>query len=405
MGADESKAELNLLRACMPTFSSADVAARVFKYMWRYSYDLESLYQTPILHGPADKFGPRQVVDELITGARDSGRTSLSEDECKTILISYGIPVAGCAAQNHGRRARLSSRVDPQFGPVLMFASSGESSDSIIGLPPLNATLARRILERSNLYAVLVNASAWDGVRALEALLVHFSQIIAEQKWIKAFEIDLLILTTEVGAISAHCELHELLVKESELPRPAIRPYPVQYVSTWTMKDGESVTIRPIRAEDEPLMVKFHEELSDRSVYLRYFQRVKLSTRTSHERLVRVCFLDYDREMALLAEHRDPETQQRKVIAIATLQKEYRRNDGEVAVLISDRYHGRGLGQELIRRLVDFARDEGLGRVTATTMTENAGMCAVFRKLGFELSEDFEDELVTARLVISRGRA
>jgi acetyltransferase len=164
------------------------------------------------------------------------------------------------------------------------------------------------------------------------------------------------------------------------------------------MKNGQTVIIRPIRAEDEPLMVKFHEGLSDRSVYLRYFQRVRLRTRTAHERLARVCFLDYDRELALLAEHQDPQTGDRKVIAIGTLQKEYPKNSGEVAVLISDTYQGQGLGKEVVARLVTFARDEGLQLVSATTMLENDGMCAVFRKLGFRLSTDFEDQLVHAEL-------
>ncbi len=147
------------------------------------------------------------------------------------------------------------------------------------------------------------------------------------------------------------------------------------------MKSGQSATIRPIRAEDEPLMVKFHEGLSDRSVYVRYFQRVKLSTRTAHQRLSRVCFLDYDREMALLAELREPRTGERTIIAVATLVKLPPENDGEVAVLISDDFHGQGLGKELIRQLVCFARDEGLRQVTASTMVENAGMCAVFERL------------------------
>jgi acetyltransferase len=147
-------------------------------------------------------------------------------------------------------------------------------------------------------------------------------------------------------------------------------------------------------------MVKFHQGLSDRSVYLRYFQKVKLSTRTAHHRLSRVCFLDYDREMALLAEHCDPESNEHRVIAVATLTKIPPRSEGEVAVLISDHYHGQGLGNELIARLVGFARDEGLKRVTASTMSENTGMCAVFEKLGFQLYTNPEDQLVDARLYL-----
>jgi len=273
--------------------------------------------------------------------------------------------------------------------------------DLVIGLPPLNATLARRMLEQSQFYAALRSECDSTSLLALEALLVRFSQLVSEQRWIKEFEIDpLLISRGHLLALGGRCELHGPHVTEDELPRPAIRPYPAQYVSSWTMKNGQSVTLRPIRPEDEPLMVKFHEGLSDRSIYLRYFQRVKLSTRTAHERLSRVCFLDYDRELALLAEYRDPQTKERKVIALATLVKSPSRSEGEVAVLISDDYHGQGLGKELIGRLVCFARDEGLQRVVAETMVENAGMCAIFEKLGFQLATNFEEQLVDAKLVL-----
>ena len=233
-------------------------------------------------------------------------------------------------------------------------------------------------------------------------MVVNFSELIVEQPWIKELEINPLIIHREqVIAAASHCELHGAQLADDELPRPAIRPYPVQYVSSWTIKNGKQVNIRPIRAEDEPLMVKFHEGLSDESVYLRYFQHVKLSVRTAHERLARVCFLDYDREIGLLAEYLDPSTNDTRVVAIGTLQKMFPKSEGEVAVLVSDDCHGQGLGKELIARLVSFARDEGLQVVSATTMAENYGMIAIFKRLGFQLSTD-EDQLVTAKLFLTR---
>ena len=148
-------------------------------------------------------------------------------------------------------------------------------------------------------------------------------------------------------------------------------------------------------------MVKFHEGLSDHAIYQRYFQKVKLRTRISHQRLSRVCFLDYDREIALLAELHDPKTGEYRIVAVATLGKLPHRNDGEVAVLVSDDYQRQGLGKELIRRLVDYARDEGLRRVVGETMIENAGMRAVFQNLGFRMSIDSEEEeLVNATLML-----
>jgi acetyltransferase len=169
------------------------------------------------------------------------------------------------------------------------------------------------------------------------------------------------------------------------LPKPAIRPYPLKYVSNWTMMDGTEVTIRPIRPEDEPLIAKFHETLSDRSVYLRYFCSLSLSRRVAHERLLRICFGDYDREMALVAEHTDPVTKERCILGVGRMNKLHIRNEAEVAALVTDKYQKLGLGHELLRRVVDIARDEKLTLVSAEMLPDNLGMQAVFRRLGFRI--------------------
>src|SRR5579864_2119813 len=405
---DTAAAQETVVRACIPTFSSPAIAARVFQYMWRYSYDLQALYETPITHTVAEGFAGAKLNRELVEHVRRDGRTSLSQEESRQVLQAYGIATRENAT-GEGRvyEAKLGSRIDPQFGPILIFGSADRGKDAygdaVVGLPPLNATLARRMLEQSNFYRAMCSELDPVLLDKLHGLVVRFSELIVEQRWIKEFEINpLAICRGQVMAVASRCELHGNQVADDELPRPAIRPYPVQYVSTWTMKNGEQVIIRPIRAEDEPLMVKFHHGLSDQSVYLRYFQHVTLSARTAHERLARVCFLDYDREIGLLAEYRDPSTKETRVVAIGTLQKLFPKSEGEVAVLVSDDYHRQGLGQELIARLVSFARDEQLQVVSATTMIENGGMCAIFKRLGFEVSTDFEDQLVTAKLVLGR---
>ena len=141
------------------------------------------------------------------------------------------------------------------------------------------------------------------------------------------------------------------------IPQTAIRPYPTRYVSAWTMRDGGSVTLRPIRPEDEPLMVRFHETLSERSVYLRYFHLMNLEQRVTHERLTRICFIDYDREMALVAVRRNSETGETEIIGVGRLMKIHGTRDAEIAVLISDHFQGRGLGKELLSRLLAVAAD------------------------------------------------
>jgi acetyltransferase len=151
------------------------------------------------------------------------------------------------------------------------------------------------------------------------------------------------------------------------------------------MKDGSDVTIRPIRPEDEPLMVKFHETLSDRSVYLRYFCSLKLSRRVDHERLLRICFGDYDREMALVAERSDPATGERRILAVGRMSKLHAGDEAEVAILVSDLYQKLGLGSELLRRVIQIARDEKLRRVSAEMLPDNVAMQVITKRLGFRV--------------------
>jgi acetyltransferase len=137
--------------------------------------------------------------------------------------------------------------------------------------------------------------------------MVRFSRLVVEQPWIKEIDINPLLATPErLVALDARIVVHGPEVTRSNCPSSPSGPIPTATFPTWTMKDGEEVLIRPIRPEDEPMMVKFHATLSERSVYLRYFHLMNLSQRVAHERLTRICFIDYDREMALVAERRNP---------------------------------------------------------------------------------------------------
>src|SRR5690606_15029534 len=191
-------------------------------------------------------------------------------------------------------------------------------------LPPLNATLARRMMEQTKIYKALQGVRGRKAVDlpALEQILVRFSQLVAENRWIKEIDINPLLASAEqLIALDARVVVHDKSVTEDQLPKLAIRPYPSQYVTPTKLADGTDVTIRPIRPEDEPLLVKFHQGLSERSVRLRYFAPLKLDQRTTHERLVRRCFNDYDREIALVIEHNDSKGGQPELLGIGRLSR------------------------------------------------------------------------------------
>jgi acetyltransferase len=289
----------------------------------------------------------------------------------------------------------IGSSLDPQFGPVLLFGTGGQLvevfKDRALGLPPLNATLARRMMERTKIYTALkgVRGRKATNIAAIEQLLVRFSQLVVEQPWISEIDINPLLVSAErIFALDGRVVLHDLKTPESKLPHPAIRPYPIQYATPWKMKNKVPLFIRPIKPEDEPLMVKFHETLSEESVYNRYFAALKLSQRVAHERLTRICFNDYDREIALVAELKVAKGEAKKILGVGRLSKQHGGSDAEFAVLVSDEWQRQGLGCELLKRLIEIGRVEKLARISGVILAENHAMQHICRKVGFKVVHD-----------------
>ncbi|MEZ5355532.1 MAG: bifunctional acetate--CoA ligase family protein/GNAT family N-acetyltransferase [Bryobacteraceae bacterium] len=483
MGGPEVESGARILTAAgIPNFPYPDTAARMFYYMYRYTYNLRGLYETPALleeEAPID----RESVRSLIGRARAQGRTLLTEAESKQVLAAYGIPTTDCrvapsaddavaAAESIGypvvlklhsetithktdvggvrlhlagaddvraaflaiqesvmakagadhflgvtvqpmiRRAGyeliLGSSIDPQFGPVLLFGVGGQLvevfQDRALALPPLNTTLARRMMEQTRIYKALQGVRGQKPVdmAELEELLVRFSQLVAEQPWISEMDINPLLASGDgLLALDARIVLHPPGLQLEQVPRPAIRPYPLRYRWDFVTKSGEAVKIRPIAPEDEPLIVRFHETLSERTVYFRYLQAINLDQRVAHERMIRICFIDYDREIALVAVREDPESGEQEIMGVGRVQKIAGTTEAEFALMIADRFHGQGIGTELLRHLVDVAKRERVQYVIAEIHGENRAMQAMCRKLGFKMEQEFGDPTVTARLDLS----
>ncbi|HEV2425960.1 MAG TPA: bifunctional acetate--CoA ligase family protein/GNAT family N-acetyltransferase [Terriglobia bacterium] len=469
-GAQVAAAESILNRSGIPTFPYPDAAVRMFHYMWRYTYNLRGIYETP--QSVADAGGAEPGVRTTIEAARAAGRTILTELESKQILKTYGLPVvetrlassaeeavrqandlgypvvlklhsetithktdvggvqlhlgdeaavrkayaaiansvsakAGATGfqgvtvqpmvRTEGYEVILGSTLDPQFGPVLLFGAGGQLvetfQDRALALPPLNTTLARRMMEQTRVFKALEGTRGRRAVDlgTLEHLLVRFSRLVMEQRAIREIDINpLLVSPDQVVALDARILLNDPSVRDDQLPPPAIRPYPNQYVAPSTLKDGTTVTIRPIRPEDEVLMVKFHQALSERSVYMRYFHTLSLDHRVAHERLTRICFVDYDREMVLVAEHRTAEGES-EIAGVGRANRLPGTDEAETAILVRDSYQNQGLGTALLRRLMAFARDENIRVLEADTLAENVEMQQICRKLGFEIHRHDDD--------------
>ncbi|BAY88227.1 MULTISPECIES: bifunctional acetate--CoA ligase family protein/GNAT family N-acetyltransferase [unclassified Tolypothrix] len=305
--------------------------------------------------------------------------------------------------KTHGYELIIGSSLDPQFGPVLLFGTGGQLvevfQDRAIALPPLNSTLARRMMEQTQIYKALTGVRGRKSVdmEALEQLMVAFSQLVVEQRWIKEIDINPLLASEEqLIALDGRIILHDADITEEQLPKLAIRPYPTQYIGRWTLKNQTPVTIRPIRPEDEPLMVQFHHTLSEESVYFRYFHLIKLSQRVAHDRLTRICFIDYDREIALVVESQNSTKEAKEILAVGRLSKVHGTNTAEFAIVVSDRVQCQGVGTELLRRLIEIGRDEQLSKITADILAENHGMQKVCEKLGFRIQRTADPTVVKA---------
>ncbi|WP_373535864.1 bifunctional acetate--CoA ligase family protein/GNAT family N-acetyltransferase [Microcoleus sp.] len=476
MGGAEVLAATEILnQAKIPTFPYPDTAVRLFNYMWRYSYNLRAIYETPSLAADSDLWSPdRPTIAKILTSARTSDRALLTEYESKQLLSAYGIPTIPTSIATSDREAVeiadrlgypvvlklhsetithktdvggvqlnlgdakavisafeaiaqrvraidpaaflgvtvqpmvrlegyeliLGSSIDPQFGPVMLFGSGGQLvevfQDRALALPPLNTTLARRMMEQTRIYKALqgVRGRSAIDLEKLEQLLVRFSQLIVEQPQIAEIDINPLLVSPE-GAIALDARV--VLQTTENTISPAIRPYPVQYVQQWST--DSSITIRPIRPEDEPLMVLFHQELSEESVYLRYAHMVNLKHRIAHERLTRSCFIDYDREMLLVADRKDPETSEHQILGVARLSNLHGKNEAEFALIVRDSYQERGLGTELLRLLLQIGREEKLNAIVGYILTSNYKMQSLCEKIGFELKPERGEGMLKAVFV------
>jgi acetyltransferase len=372
----------------------------------------------------ARKFGYPVVLkvhSEIVTHKTDVGGVQLNladDEEVRQAYRAIGDSVVaragadaflGVAVQPmvrvEGYELILGSSVDSQFGPVLLFGSGGQLvevyRDQALALPPLNTTLAERLMERTKIFTALKGVRGRESVdfEALETLIVRFSELIVDQPRLREIDINPLIASPQqLLALDARMVLFGRDIADAELPRSAIRRYPTEYVSHWTMKDGSNVVLRPIRPEDETLMVEFHKSLSDSTVYLRYFQMQRLESRVAHERMIRKCFLDYDREIALVVERVDKHTGLPELVGVGRLARQRQMEEAELGVVVADRCQGAGLGTELVRRLLQIARSEKIRRVEAHILSENSAMVALAKRFHFDCVRDDDPASLTATL-------
>lgn len=336
----------------------------------------------------------RQAFDAIGQRARTAG----GPDAFLGVVVEPMAPADGI-------ELILGSSIEPGFGPVLLFGAGGVLveilHDYALALPPMTTTLARQLMQQTRIFAALggVRGRRPVDTGALEQLIVRFADLVVEHPRIREIEINPLLASADaLVAVDARIILHDPNVTDGDLPQPAIRPYPVQYIGSWTSPSDQRFDIRPVRPDDEPLVAHFAHGLSARSLYLR-FGHAQRPDRFGHRELSRACFVDYRREMVLVAL---PSAAPGEIAGIARLMRRPHGSDAEFALVVNDARQGQGLGTALLQRLIEVGREEGLARIVGYVLAENAAMLDVCRALGFAFGRSGDDPAVVVSLNLAR---
>ena len=288
-----------------------------------------------------------------------------------------------------GYEVILGGKTDPLFGPVILFGMGGVGvelfKDYSIGLPPLNTTLIRRMMEETKVYQLLKGYRNVPpaNLKLLEETMVMFSQLLIDFPQIKEIDINPLLInekescildariTVDKDKVFRKFEPHEHLV---------ISPYPKKYETRWKLKNGQEVLLRPIKPEDEPMWLEMFQSFSEEAIRYRFFQLLK---DTPHEVRVRYCNIDYDREIAIVAEL--SEENHRRILGVGRLSIEADGKSGELAFIIVDQWQGQGLGTKIVDYVLEIAKEMGVETVYAIMLPDNQRALNLTKKMGFKL--------------------
>ncbi|MCW4009756.1 MAG: bifunctional acetate--CoA ligase family protein/GNAT family N-acetyltransferase [Candidatus Bathyarchaeota archaeon] len=459
----------------VPAFRTPEEAVSTYMYMWRYTQNLELLYQTP------KEFSVDLDVPHYLKGilrrAFCEGRAVLTLPESLRFLEAYQIPtvktviaktrqeattLAGqlgypvamkvvspqlthkseiegvilnvcsptevpvffdelaCKVKNCGFTAEfqgvalqpmvrkqgyellLGSRRDPQFGSIILFGTGGTSTelfkDASVGFPPLNQVLARRLMETTAIYRYASSAKHPLNAGILDEILVKFSQLVSDFPEIDSIDINP-VIADESSAVAVDARI---VIDASRVMREVaehhehlvIAPYPKKYIIQRKLKNGVEVLLRPVKPEDEGRFNELFQSLSPQTVHFRFFQIIQ---ELSHETLTRYCNLDYDREVALVAELQDGGDS--KIIGVVRVILESDGETGEFALLVGDKWQRLGLGSKLMDSLIDVAKDLHLKRIFSYVLSNNYKMLQLCNKKEFRV-EIVDEETVKASLTL-----
>jgi acetyltransferase len=297
----------------------------------------------------------------------------------------------------------LGAKKDEDFGSVILFGMGGIGvqifQDFSIGLPPLNQALARKLMEETRVYRLLqgYRGKPPADLAKLEQIILSFSNLVADFPEIAEMDINPIAMSDgKAVALDARIILDKNYKNgsSSSTPHLIISPYPTKYVTNWRLPDGTDVLLRPIRPEDEPLEHEMLTSLSAKTLKERFFQPIRQIT---HEMHVRLCNIDYEREMAIVAEIK--EGGKKKIIGTGRLIMEPDLKKGEFAVLVHDTYQGKGVGYKLVDTVIGIGHEKGIEEIYGFVLSDNMNMLNMSKKLGCTI-EPLEEGITKVTLLL-----
>ena len=330
-----------------------------------------------------DVFSPAQLCfqfNQLVDETNISDKTT----DFQGVAIQPKMLNAPC-------RLFLGSRKDPQFGSIICLGTGGalveKDRELSVGFPPLNQVLARQIMENTKALQYCKDACANQlETGPIEEIIIRFSQLVVDFPEIRKIDINPIIVKDSKGSVvdaQIVLDLNMFLRQGAEHPENlVIAPYPKKYVTKRTLKNGVKVTLRPIKPEDENRFYTLFKSLSAQSVRFRFFETIK---EMSHDTLSRYCNLDYDREIAIVAQLEDT-----SFVGVVRLILDAERKNGEFAVMVSDSWHGLGLGSKLMDYIIDIGKDLKLETIYSDVSPENTKMLNLCSNKGFRAKSSDE---------------
>ncbi|MFA4955561.1 MAG: bifunctional acetate--CoA ligase family protein/GNAT family N-acetyltransferase [Candidatus Methanoperedens sp.] len=330
----------------------------------------------------------RSVFDEIIKSVKEHNPEAHIQ----------GVTVQKMVRQK-GIEIILGAKTDSLFGPVIMFGRGGIDveiyKDVGIGLLPLNQTLARRMMEETKVFQLLKGYRNIPpaNIKLLEEIIVRFSQMMVDFPQLKEFEINpLFIDENEALALDARGVINKEGLNAKPHENLVISPYPEKYISLWKLRDGRTVILRPIKPEDEPLWLEMFHNFSQESVHFRVFQTI---VNPAHEYSVRYCNIDYDRELAIVAEIE--EDGKRKMLGVVRMNLSPSEKSGEISFIVTDSMQGQGLGSKMVDYMIEISKDKKLETINAIMLPDNYKAIKLLREMGFAI-ESMEDGTQRATL-------